>query len=115
MKTPSQILHEAIASIDRGRVSATARASGVSVAYIMKIRAKPVSVGIDQFRGLCIGLGKSADELLGLRPAEIQAGIIAEQNRHDAEKLARDRKALERAAHELQAALDHLDQIKPRE
>lgn len=74
---PSQRLHEIVRAIPAGEISATARRCGLSVRYLMKMRGEVVNVGIDSLAKLCAGLGRTADDLLGLDPPDPSTASVA--------------------------------------
>ena len=67
---PSERLREIVNAIPDGEVSATARRAGMSQRYLQKMRAEPVNVGIDTLASICAGLGRGADDLMGLKPPD---------------------------------------------
>ena len=68
---PSERLHEILKAIPKGDVSATARRAGMDdVRYLQTMRSQVKNVGIDTFAALCAALGRSADDLLGLKPPD---------------------------------------------
>lgn len=100
-KAPSERLHEVVAAIPAGEVSATARRSGLNVRYLMKMRGEVVNVGIDTLAKLCKGLNRSADDLLGLSPPDPSRTSEANVRAAEADA-ARAHKRIERALRLLQ-------------
>lgn len=105
-KTPSERLHEIVSAIPAGDVSATARRSGVNVRYLMKMRGEVVNVGVDTFAKICLGLNRTADELLGLPMSDsaLTVSAIRDAEREFAKlkkQIADQRKALERVHSDL--------------
>lgn len=100
-KAPSQRLHEIVAAIPAGEVSSTARRCGLNVRYLMKMRGEVVNVGIDTFAKLCAGMGRSADDLLGLSPPDPSRASESALRAAEADA-ARAHKRIERALQLLQ-------------
>lgn len=103
-QSPSQRIHEIVRAIPDGEISATARKGGLSVRYLMKMRGEVVNIGADSLAKLCIGLERSADDLLGLKPPN-PAAIAAEKAKREEEADAEFQADLLRGLEQIRARI----------
>lgn len=68
MQDPVKAFHEAVLRIEDGTLTKIAEKAGLTLHDILRYRRKPTDVRISNLARLADALGKSADELLGLKP-----------------------------------------------
>lgn len=110
--SPTASLHAAVAAIPDGEVSETARAAGLALTQLLRLRrGENLDIKISTLVRLAQAMGKSADELLGLESPPPNAGAEAALRRVD-QMMEDRRKQLEKEQAEVARQLERLAALK---
>lgn len=106
--SPTAALHAAVAAIPDGEVSETARAAGLALTQLLRLRrGENLDIKISTLARLAQAMGKTADELLGLQEPPQNAAAEAALKKM-AQMVADRRKRLERERLEVEKQLARL-------
>lgn len=108
--SPTSALHAAVLAIPDGQVSETAREAGLALTALLRLRrGEALNIRIATLARLAKAMGRSTDELLGLREPPPNARAEAAL-RQVAALMAEKRRRLEKERAEVEKQLKRLTQ-----